>query len=284
MRQVAILSGKGGTGKTTVTSSLAALAGRAVIADCDVEASNMPLLLNPEIRERREFETRKAEINPESCLRCGLCVEECRFDAIREFQVDPMKCEGCGACAYICPTGAVRLRPRVSGYLYVSETRYGPLCHADLLPGESSSGRLVSLVRERARDVALERGLDLILIDGAPGIGCPVIASVTGVDLGVIVTEPSMSGLHDMERALHLLRHFDVQPLIVINKYDLNIEMAGRIREFCDEEGVEVAALIPFDEAVVEAMLRGLTIIEYESKGRVSEELRRIWSIIQRFL
>lgn len=284
MRQVVILSGKGGTGKTTVASSLAALAGRAVIADCDVEASNMPLLLNPDVRERREFETRKAEIEPESCLQCGLCIEECRFDAIRDFQVDPVKCEGCGVCAYICPTGAARLKPRVSGYLYVSETRYGPLCHADLLPGESSSGRLVSLVRERARAVALERGLDLILIDGAPGIGCPVIASVTGVDLGVIVTEPSMSGLHDMERALYLLRHFNVQPLIVVNKYDLNIEMARRIREFCDDEGVEVAALIPFDEAVVEAMLRGMTIIEYESKGRVSEELRRIWSIIQKFL
>ncbi len=284
MRQVAILSGKGGTGKTTVTSSLAALAGRAVIADCDVEASNMPLLLHPEIRERREFETRKAEIDHESCLQCGLCIEECRFHAIRDFQVDPMKCEGCGVCAYVCPTGAARLKPRVSGYLYVSETRYGPLCHADLLPGESSSGRLVSLVRERARAVALERGLDLILIDGAPGIGCPVIASVTGVDLGVIVTEPSMSGLHDMERALRLLRHFNVQPLIVINKYDLNIEIARRIREFCDEECVKVAALIPFDEAVVEAMLRGTPIIEYESKGRVSEELRRIWSIIQKFL
>ncbi len=284
MRQVVIVSGKGGTGKTTVAASLAALAGRAVIADCDVEASNMPLLLHPDVGERRDFKTRRAEIDPESCLRCGLCVEECRFDAISDFKVDPVKCEGCGVCAYICPTGAARLRPRVSGYLYVSETRFGPLCHADLLPGESNSGRLVSLVRERARAVAVERGLDLILIDGAPGIGCPVIASVTGVDLGVIVTEPSMSGLHDMERALSLLRHFRVPPLVAINKYDLNPEMAERIRAFCADRGVEVAAMIPFDTAVVEAMLRGLTIVEYEPECGVSGEIRELWRAVQELL
>ena len=284
MRQVAILSGKGGTGKTSVAASLAALAGRAVIADCDVEASNMPLLLHPEVGERRDFETRRAEIDPESCLRCGLCVEECRFDAISDFKVDHVKCEGCGVCAYICPTGAARLRPRVSGYLYVSETRFGPLCHADLLPGESNSGRLVSLVRERARAVGVERGLDLIIIDGAPGIGCPVIASVTGVDLGVIVTEPSMSGLHDMERALSLLRYFRVQPLVAVNKYDLNPEMAERIRAFCADRGVEVAAMIPFDTAVVEAMLRGLTIIEYDPECGVSGEIRKLWRAVQELL
>lgn len=284
MRQVAVLSGKGGTGKTTATAALAALAGRAVVADCDVEASNMPLLLQPEIVERREFETRKAEIDHESCLRCGLCMEECKFHAISGFHVDPIKCEGCGVCTYLCPTGAARLRFRVSGYLYVSKTRFGPLCHADLLPGESSSGRLVSLVRERARAVALERGLGLILIDGAPGIGCPVIASITGVDLGVIVAEPTMSGLHDLRRALTLLGYFGVRPLVVVNKYDLNREMAGEIEEFCRDEGVEVAALIPFDEAVVEAMVRGLSIIEYEPNSLVSEEMRRLWDAARRLL
>ena len=277
MKQITVLSGKGGTGKTTIASSFAVLAGSSVIADCDVDAANLHLLLHPEVKTRQEFYTRKAEILDEKCIKCGRCEEECRFGAISDFKVDPILCEGCGVCTLVCPVGAVRLSERVSGYAYISETKFGPMCHARLLPGESNSGKLVALVRENARKVAEARGLDLVIIDGAPGIGCPVIASVTGIDLGVVVTEPTMSGLHDMERALRLLDHFRVPALVCINKYDLNEEKAEEIAEFCERRGVKVAAKIPFNRAVTDAMVEGRTIVEYSEENPVSEEIRRLW-------
>lgn len=277
MKQVTVLSGKGGTGKTTVAASFAALPGDHVIVDCDVDAANLHLLLHPEVKTRQEFYTKKAEIDLEECTECGRCKEECRFGAISDFKVDPILCEGCGVCAIVCPVGAARLSERVSGYAYMSKTRFGPMCHARLLPGESNSGRLVALVRENARKVAEQNGLNLIIIDGAPGIGCPVIASVTGIDLGVVVTEPTMSGLYDMERAMRLLDYFEVPALVCINKYDLNAEKAEEIAEFCEGRGVEVVARIPFDKAVTDAMVQGKTIIEYSSEGSVSRDMRRMW-------
>lgn len=277
MKQVTVLSGKGGTGKTTVASSFAVLARNPVIVDCDVDAANLHLLLHPEVKTRQKFYTKKAEIDRGKCIECGQCEKECRFGAISEFKVDPILCEGCGVCKFICPVEAVRLSEQISGYAYTSETRFGPMCHAKLLPGESNSGKLVALVRENAKKVAEERGLNLILIDGAPGIGCPVIASVTGIDLGILVTEPTMSGLHDMERAMRLLDHFKVPALVCINKYDLNREKAEEIAEFCKDRGVEVVARIPFDRAVTDAMVVGKTIIEYSAENSVSREMRRMW-------
>lgn len=271
------MSGKGGTGKTTVTASFAVLAGNSVIVDCDVDAANLHLLLHPEVKTRQEFYTKKAEIDKEECIECGRCEEECRFGAISDFKVDPIHCEGCGVCNLICPVDAVRLSERVSGYAYISETRFGSMCHARLLPGESNSGKLVALVRENARKVAEAKKLSLILIDGAPGIGCPVIASVTGIDLGVLVTEPTMSGLHDMERAMGLLDHFRVPALVCINKYDLNVEKAEEIEEFCEGRGVEVVARIPFDRVVTDAMVQGKTIVEYSVDRPVSREMKRMW-------
>lgn len=284
MKQITVLSGKGGTGKTTIASSFAVLAGSSVIADCDVDAANLHLLLHPEVKTRQEFYTRKAEILDEKCIKCGRCEEECRFGAISDFKVDPILCEGCGVCTLVCPVGAVRLSERVSGYAYISETKFGPMCHARLLPGESNSGKLVALVRENARKVAEARGLDLVIIDGAPGIGCPVIASVTGIDLGVVVTEPTMSGLHDMERALRLLDHFRVPALVCINKYDLNEEKAEEIVEFCESRGIEVMAKIPFNKAVTDAMVKGKTIIEYSGRNPASEEIKKAWKRVLRAL
>jgi len=278
LKQVTVLSGKGGTGKTTVTASFAVLAGESVIVDCDVDAANLHLLLHPEVETSQEFYTKRAEIDPEKCTECGLCERECRFGAISEFKVDPILCEGCGVCALICPVDAARLSNRVSGYTYLSETRFGLMCHARLLPGESNSGKLVALVRENAKKVTEGRDLGLILIDGAPGIGCPVIASVTGIDLGVIVTEPTMSGLHDMKRALGLLGHFGIPALVCINKYDLNREKAEEIAEFCAENDIEVVGLIPFDPEVTRAMVAGLPVVEHAPEAPASNAIKEMWS------
>ena len=248
-----------------------------MIADCDVDAANLHLLLHPEVKTRQEFYTRKAEILDEKCIKCGRCEEECRFGAISDFKVDPILCEGCGVCTLVCPVGAVRLSERVSGYAYISETRFGPMCHARLLPGESNSGKLVALVRENARKVAEARGLDLVIIDGAPGIGCPVIASVTGIDLGVVVTEPTMSGLHDMERALRLLDHFRVPALVCINKYDLNPDESHRIVSLARSMGIGTVGEIPFDPAFTRAMVEGRCIMEFDGGEQAKESVRRVW-------
>ena len=204
MKQITILSGKGGTGKTTITAAFAVLAREAVVADCDVDAPDLHMLLHPEILETREFRGSKmAVINESKCIRCGICREKCRFDAItQDLTVDPFSCEGCGVCAIVCPVNAVTLTERISGYAYISKIKYGFMAHALLNPGESNSGKLVTVVRQNAKLLAEREKAGLVIIDGPPGIGCPVIASVTGVDAGLVVTEPTMSGIHDLERAM----------------------------------------------------------------------------------
>jgi len=221
MKQITVLSGKGGTGKTTITAAFAVLAKKAVVADCDVDAPNLHMLLHPEILETKEFRGSKiAVINESKCVKCGACREKCRFDAItQDLTVDPFSCEGCGACTIVCPVNAVTLTERISGYAYISKIKYGFMAHALLNPGESNSGKLVTLVRQNAKLLAEKEGSNLIIIDGPPGIGCPVIASVTGVDAGLVVTEPTMSGIHDLKRALQLLEHFNVQPFVCVNTY-----------------------------------------------------------------
>jgi MinD superfamily P-loop ATPase len=281
MKQLVVISGKGGTGKTTMTGSLASLAkGGMVVADCDVDAPDLHLILNPEIRETHDFlGLQIARIDPDKCTKCGECENACRFDAIHDFQVDPRGCEGCKVCTIVCPSEAVTMVETVSGHAYVSETRFGTMVHADLFPGEEASGKLVTMVRELAFKVAEREKKDLILIDGSPGIGCPVIASITGTDIALVMTEPSISGAHDLERILGVTKHFGVKALVCVNKYDLNLDMTEEIDGLCRELGVDVVGKLPFDPGVVEAMISGETLVEVE--GPVGKAIRSVWDRIR---
>ncbi|MEM3706121.1 MAG: P-loop NTPase [Candidatus Bathyarchaeia archaeon] len=280
MKQITVLSGKGGTGKTTITAAFTVLAEKAIIADCDVDAPNLHVLLHPEILETREFKGSKiAVIDETACIKCGVCREKCKFDAITQnFIVDPFSCEGCGVCTIVCPANAITLTDRVSGYAYVSKIKYGFMSHALLKPGESNSGKLVTLVRQNARLLAEKEKISLIIIDGPPGIGCPVIASVTGVDAGLVVAEPTLSGIHDLKRAIQLLRHFNVKPFVCVNMYDVNIDNADKISRFCQENGIEVVGRIPFNPIVTEAMVNGKTVLEYSSGCDVAKEIADMWN------
>ena len=278
VKEITVLSGKGGTGKTSVTASFAVLAENAVVTDCDVDAPDLHMLLQPEVVEKHEFSaSRVAVVDVEKCVQCGKCDELCRFGAIENGVVDPVLCEGCGVCSYICPVAAVELEKRVSGYAFISKTRYGPMSHALLNPGEENSGKLVSLVRKNAKNIAEKENCELIINDGPPGIGCPVIASVGGVDAGLIVVEPTLSGIHDMERAFSLLGHFKIPALVCVNKYDLNLENMKKIVEFCKSNGVEIVGKIPFDLVVTEAMVVGKPIVEYAPNSEVSQAIKEVW-------
>lgn len=288
MKQVVVISGKGGTGKTVLTASFAALARSAALADVDVDASNLPLLLRPEIQERHVFHGgRKAVIDAEKCTGCGLCLPACRFDALLEGRdgkasVDPLSCEGCEICFLVCPQGAVGLEPRVSGTLYVSATPYGPLVHARLGIAEANSGKLVTEVRKRAVRIAERDGRGLLLMDGSPGIGCPVIASLTGTDLALIVTEPTPSGLHDMERIFELTLHFKARAACCINKYDINPVNSAGVEAWCRERSLPVVGKIPFDPSVPESVVRGIPFVEHAANP-TADEVRKTWrSLLER--
>ena len=282
MKQLTVLSGKGGTGKTIITASLAVLAKNAVVADCDVDAPDLHMLLHPEVIKTQEFKGAKLAVIDESeCTKCGLCREKCRFEAITEdIKVDPISCEGCGVCTIVCPVNAVTLIERISGHAYVSKTKYGFMAHAMLSPGEANSGKLVTLVRQNAKILAEKEHSDLIVIDGSPGIACPVIASVTGVNAGLVVTEPTMSGIHDLERALQLLRHFNVTPFVCVNMHDINMDNTNKIVSFCRENSIEVVGTIPFNPVVTEAMVHGKSIVEYAPESGVAKEIAKMWKKI----
>ena len=284
MKQMTVVSGKGGTGKTSLIASLAALArGRAVYADCDVDAPDLHLILQPQVRERREFfGIKRAFIDGTKCNQCGSCRDACRFQAIGDFQVDPALCEGCGVCKLVCPAEAVEMRESLAGYACISETRFGPLVHAELFPGEEASGKLVAMVREMARDQAASRNLDLVLIDGSPGIGCPVIASLTGVDQALVVTEPTITGEHDMERILDVAVHFGINTAVCINKYDLNPAGSRRIEALCRERAVMVAGRLPYHASVVEAMVLGRAVTE--TGGPVAKAISEMWGVLEKQL
>ena len=283
MKQLTILSGKGGTGKTTLTASLAVLARNAILADCDVDAPDLHMILHPEVIKTQKFKGSKlAVIDKTKCDNCGVCIEKCRFDTINKAkEVDPLACEGCGVCAAICPSDAITMIERVSGYAYISKTKYGFMAHALLSPGESNSGKLVTLVRQNARILAEKENSELIIIDGPPGIGCPVIASVSGVDVSLVITEPTMSGIHDLQRALQLIKHFNVKPIVCVNMYDINKDNTDKILNFCEENNIKVVGRIPFDTKVTEAMVNGETIIEYAPESDVSKEIEKIWKGFQ---
>jgi len=285
LRQITIISGKGGTGKTSFAGSFAALSKDAVFADCDVDASNLHLLLKPDIIETIEFKGLKlAKIASDECIQCGLCAEKCRFKAIDHrggYRVNPLHCEGCGVCIRVCPVGAIAFEDRVCGHAYISETRFGPMVHAYLKPGMENSGKLVTLVRQTAQRIAEEKGKQLVLIDGPPGIGCPVIASLSGVDEAVVVVEPTLSGIHDLKRALMLLDHFKIKPLVCINKHDINPQNTGEIKGFCSENSIELVGAIPFDGAVTKAMVAGLPVVEYAPESPASRAIKDTWSLLE---
>ncbi|HDO19848.1 MAG TPA: 4Fe-4S dicluster domain-containing protein [Thermoplasmatales archaeon] len=283
MKQIVVISGKGGTGKTTLTAAISTIAKNKVIADCDVDAPDLHLILNPKVKKTMVFHGLKlAVIDNKKCIRCMRCYKSCRFDAINEdLDISKDKCEGCGVCEYVCPVNAVSMADRDTGYLYMAETRLGPFSYGILKTAEEASGKLVSAVRENAKDIAEEKGLDTIIIDGPPGIGCPVIASITGVDLALIVVEPTKSGIHDMERVLKVTRHFNVRAVVCINKYDISPEYTTRIEEYCKNEGVEIVGKIPFDEDIVRAMVEGKSIIEFNRDSDTSKRISGMWNKIK---
>ena len=279
MKQLTVISGKGGTGKTTIAAAFASLAENAVLADCDVDAADLHLILNPEIELKEDFYGLKvARKDVSKCIDCGKCLEHCRFEAVdREFNIIPEKCEGCGVCEYVCPADAIHLGERISGYAYRSRTRFGPMAHARLNTAEEASGKLVTVVRNSARELAEEHGRDMIIIDGPPGIGCPVIAAITGADLILIVTEPTVSGIHDMERILDVARYFNIPPFVCINKYDINEKNAEKIEDYCRDANVEVIGKLAYDDMVTKAMIEEKSIIEF-SDGEFTDQINKMWS------
>jgi MinD superfamily P-loop ATPase len=289
MKQIVVISGKGGTGKTVMSACFAALSRNAVLADVDVDASNLHLLLHPEILERHVFKSgQKARIDVEKCTGCGLCLPVCRFNALAEddmgrVSVDPLSCEGCGVCFHVCPVQAVEMEIPISGEWYVSRTKYGPFVHARLGIAEENSGKLVTEVRKKAREIAEREGRDLLIMDGSPGIGCPVIASLTGTDLALVVTEPTPSGLHDMERIVELAHHFKIRAACCINKYDLNHDNSDGIERWCEAQSIPVVGKIAFDPAVMESVVRGIPYVEHTSNSS-ADEIRRMWSSLLKFI
>jgi len=295
MTELAVISGKGGTGKTSVVASFAALASGSVIADCDVDAADLHLVLGPKVRRSEEFIGGKtAVIRGDACTSCGRCLEVCRFSAVRvisptdgggneRYEIDPLSCDGCGVCAHQCPEGAIDLLPARSGRWFVSDARTGPLVHARLGIGQENSGKLVTLVRSEARKLAAKKQAGLIITDGPPGIGCPVIASLTGADLALVVTEPSLSGFHDLDRVVRVARGLRVPVVVCLNKWDISLEVGHSIEEWCHDHDIPVVGLIPYDNAVTEAQIHRKSVVEH-SDGAASAAIRKLWDRVAAIL
>ena len=281
--EIAIISGKGGTGKTTIAASFAALAQDLVVVDCDVDAPDLHMLLSPSIKKETPFQAAKvATIDIEKCTECGICEEHCRFDAISPPLVNPIACEGCAVCEYVCPEQAVQMIDRISGYLYESDTRFGPMAHAKLLPGEGNSGKLVTEVRNLAKAIANDTESECILIDGSPGIGCPVIATVAGIQVGIIVTEPTLTGIHDMERILTLLERFNITAKVIVNKFDINEKNSKKIEIYCENRDIEVLGKLKFDPITTKSMIAAKTLPEFAPDSEFTKTLRDIWNKISK--
>lgn len=295
MKQLVVISGKGGTGKTSIVASFAALAREAVLADCDVDAADLHLILEPEVLKGDCFSGgKRGRIEAARCMACGVCLDVCRFDAVsmdgpanhrvpRTCRIDPISCEGCGVCAWFCPQHAIECAPVVNGTWYLSRTRFGPMVHARLGVAEENSGKLVSLVRTEARAVAERQGIELVLIDGSPGIGCPVISSMTGADLALIVTEPTLSGLHDLNRVAELTRHFQIPAMVCINKGDLNAQLSAEIEAGAGGLGIPPAGRVRYDHVVTEAQVHRQSVVEYSANG-CAADVRQVWSAVLREL
>lgn len=282
IREIVIVSGKGGTGKTSLTAAFAALAKNSILCDADVDAADLHLLMQPEVKEQTDFMGgSKAVIDPDLCTGCGTCRTLCRFDAISDrYEVDPIRCEGCGVCVDFCPEQAIGFPVQRCGEWFVSDTRFGPMVHARLGIAEENSGRLVSLVRTKTRQLAEARGLELILTDGPPGIGCPVIAAIGGATALVIVVEPTVSGIHDMERVVDLAAHFRVPGMVIVNKFDLNVGMTEAIEQLAEKRNILVLGRVPFDPVFTRAMVQGQTLFEYGEESPTRRVVRDIWAKI----
>lgn len=283
VQELVIISGKGGTGKTSLTASFAVLADSPVLADCDVDAADLHLILAPTIRERHEFRSgNEAVIRPAECIMCGKCFDLCRFGAVvpggegEAHSIDPVPCEGCGVCVRFCPAGAIDFPESLCGEWMISETRCGPMVHARLGVAAENSGKLVSTVRSEARRVAKHEGHVLVIVDGPPGIGCPVIASLTGASQALVVTEPTVSGEHDLERVLKLARHFGIPTAICVNKWDLNPAITERIEAFAVRSGASIAGRIRYDNAVTSAQMLGKAVVETEAPS--AADIRLVWT------
>ena len=279
MKELVIISGKGGTGKTSLTASFAALAEFSVLADCDVDAADLHLVLSPTVQRRETFTSgRAAEIREADCTQCGLCESLCRFEAIRDFKV--VGCEGCGVCVEFCPVRAIDFPEQVCGEWFVSATRHGAMVHARMRPGAENSGKLVSVVRQEARKIAVQQNAEWLLVDGPPGIGCPVIASITGADAVLVVSEPTLSGEHDLRRVLQLANHFRIPAMVCINKWDINLIMTERIENLARSLGAKPVGRIPYDSAVTEAQIDGRALVEH-SNGSAARAVRKTWEAIR---
>ena len=288
MKEIVVISGKGGTGKTSLVAAFAALAERAVLADCDVDAADLHLILSPEVRRTQDFSGGKvARVLTDSCIGCGRCREVCHFDAVhfdgganevvaKTYRIDPIGCEGCGVCTHFCPAGAIAFEDVTNGQWFLSDTRFGPMVHARLAPGEENSGKLVSLIRKEARLHGERQGRDMLLVDGSPGIGCPVIASVTGADFVLVVTEPTLSGRHDLERVMELAAHFEIATGVCINKFDINLRISDDITQMAEAWSVPVLGRIPYDPAVTKAQLAGRSVAEY-ANGSLRRQIVSLW-------
>jgi MinD superfamily P-loop ATPase len=288
-RELVVISGKGGTGKTSVVASFAALAGGAVLADCDVDAADLHLVLHPHVGEPHEFSGRStAVVDAEACIACGRCEDVCRFGAVSrspaggEYEVDTIACEGCELCMRVCPADAVRMEPVVNGAWMESQTRFGPLVHARLGVAEDNSGKLVTLVRNQARETAKREGHPLVIVDGSPGIGCPVIASLTGAHLALAVTEPTVSGRHDLGRVLQVVRQFRLPFAVVVNKADLNAELTGVIARESQDAGALFTHTVEYDPSVTRAQVAGVDVVTYG--GPAATSIKALWDEIARTL
>jgi MinD superfamily P-loop ATPase len=289
LKQLVILSGKGGTGKTSVAAALAHLASGEVplvLADADVDAANLELVLAPTRLEEHVFMGGQvAIIDPDKCRLCGRCYEVCRFDAVipgeHTYRVDPLACEGCAACVTQCPEAAIRSEEQQAGLWFRSDTRFGPLFHAHLFAAQENSGKLVTLVKQHGRLLALDEGRELLIVDGPPGIGCPVISANAGADLALLVTEPTVSGVHDLERILRTVNHFRVPALVCINKADINPAHTAAIEAYCAAQGIEVVGKLPYDTVVTEAMVEGQPVTAYQPDGPMATALWSAWTRIR---
>jgi MinD superfamily P-loop ATPase len=285
MKQIALISGKGGTGKTVIAGALAALMRSHVLVDSDVDAANLHLLLEPEIEAENEFLCgATALIDKNTCTQCGRCIDVCRFDAIDDsFTVDPFSCVGCGFCRIVCPIGSTELVENIAGKWFVSGTRFGPMVHAQLYPAEENSGKLVTLMRRKALEIGETQSLEWIIIDGPPGIGCPVIASLSGVNCALVIAEPTISGLHDADRVIQIARQSKVDTKLIINKFDLNLNMTEKIEKYCNVNDIPILGKIKFDEDIVKATLEAKTLVEFRD-GEAKRAVDSIWENLRKSL
>jgi MinD superfamily P-loop ATPase len=283
--EIAIISGKGGTGKSSISAAFATIGKNILVADCDVDAANLYIIFEPSIEEELVYISgQKAEIDPIKCRNCGYCITFCRFDAIKfqnsKTSIIETSCDGCKLCSYVCPENAIIISDCADSRIYSGSFRNGKMVYGRLAPGEENSGKLVGMVREKAKKIASENQIETIIIDGPPGIGCPVISTITGVDKVLIVTEPTLSGLHDLERAIELTQKFNLKPWVLINKYDINLDMSQKIENFCLEKSIKIAGKIEFDELFIKALAQRKSIIEWDRELDISQKIINIFNLI----